>query len=137
MQDLFSAFFERWDRYFVSFDGDCLSIFDSKNSAVPIFVIEGNDTTSVRTELGGPTKQMNFADKKAADTHDVIVTSTSHDEMHFRFPDAKSREAWSVLLLSALPNLRSDEPAAGVLFDAGGVRSQTKRRSTVFKGSSK
>jgi len=81
-----SSLFDHWDRFFLSLDGVSLYFFESKNISDIWLQIPASDFKKVRVEQGFSTKKTLGNGKMAIeDTHNVILSTNSGDEISFRF----------------------------------------------------
>jgi hypothetical protein len=76
------TFFERWDRVFMTFDGDFLSLFNSKNVSSVLHQIETRHIKHINVELGK--SSYNAQKSFVEDTHEIVIVSIHGNEMHLR-----------------------------------------------------
>ena len=104
---LLNAFIGRWERQFLTYDGQTLLFFGAKSDGAPVMeILLFEELESVRCEFGNPTST-NFGKSIAEDGHNVILT-LMNEEIYLRFSDLESREHWMATLESVVyqKNLR-------------------------------
>eukprot|EP00603_Paraphysomonas_imperforata_P004325 CAMPEP_0114419234 /NCGR_PEP_ID=MMETSP0103-20121206/3919_1 /TAXON_ID=37642 ORGANISM="Paraphysomonas imperforata, Strain PA2" /NCGR_SAMPLE_ID=MMETSP0103 /ASSEMBLY_ACC=CAM_ASM_000201 /LENGTH=1684 /DNA_ID=CAMNT_0001587641 /DNA_START=99 /DNA_END=5150 /DNA_ORIENTATION=- len=94
----FTKIFDGWDRGYLSMDGANLFCYTSKNAPNPWVVIPLSDIKSIHIELNALSKIGDSGNKKKSapteDKFDVVVTSSTRDIFHFKFPGSSARENW-------------------------------------------
>ena len=91
---MMNSFFENWNKYYLSLDGEFLSLYDLKHTTVPFFVLPTNDILSLKLEQAGSTGAFG-ASNVMEDLYNVIIFTKPGDELIMRFQDSGSRVAWA------------------------------------------
>jgi len=84
--------FEKWHRFFFSLDHAGLSLFESKFSSEPFYMLPVSEFKSMTEEPGVPIEKKGT--KVMEDLNNVILSTHNDDEVFMRFPDPASRFSW-------------------------------------------